>query len=318
MRRGVVLAAAVSAAALLLAGCGGNGGTPNGGAACPRRRRLRGRAAGPAGAGRGARRGNVRLRARAGARRLPRHRRQEPFDREPAGARLGGSLARRQAVAPDDRTVGERRRARRLGGSCRRRDARLRRPLPRAARPGSTCSSPSRSARTIQGALDLEVADEPKAPDVGAEAFPSRTPTIASTDGDFAALTTRTPPDVGLLRYSVADSLDDRAPFVVAFATPKFCTSRACGPVVDVVDHVRKRLGQEPGPLHPRRDLRGQPAARAEPLGEGVEAAHRAVGVPRRPRRQDQGALRGLRLRRGAGSRGAGEAPTLTSTRGAR
>ena len=100
--------------------------------------------------------------------------------------------------------------------------------------------------RPIQGALDLEVAEKPKAPAVGAKAFPSRTPTIASTDGDLAALTTRTPPDVALLRDSVADSLADRAPFVLAFATPKFCTSRACGPVVDVVDHVRKRLGQSP------------------------------------------------------------------------
>ena len=100
--------------------------------------------------------------------------------------------------------------------------------------------------KPIQGALDLDVADEPKAPDVGAKAFPSRTPTIDSTGGDFAALTTRTPPDRGLLRYSVADSLADHAPFVLAFATPKFCTSRACGPVVDVVDHVRKRLGKTP------------------------------------------------------------------------
>jgi hypothetical protein len=100
--------------------------------------------------------------------------------------------------------------------------------------------------RPIQGALDLDVADKPKAPDVSAEAFPSRTPTIESTGGDFAALTTRTPPDRGLLRYSVADSLADHAPFVLAFATPKFCTSRACGPVVDVVDHVRKRLGKTP------------------------------------------------------------------------
>jgi hypothetical protein len=100
--------------------------------------------------------------------------------------------------------------------------------------------------RPIQGALDLDVADESKAPDVSAEAFPSRTPTIESTGGDFAALTTRTPPDRGLLRYSVADSLADHAPFVLAFATPKFCTSRACGPVVDVVDHVRKRLGRTP------------------------------------------------------------------------
>ena len=100
--------------------------------------------------------------------------------------------------------------------------------------------------RPIQGALDLKVKDTPTAPAVGAEAFSSRTPTIASTDGDFDALTTRTPPDRGLLRYSVADSLKAHAPFVLAFATPKFCTSRACGPVVDVVDHVRKRLGKTP------------------------------------------------------------------------
>jgi hypothetical protein len=100
--------------------------------------------------------------------------------------------------------------------------------------------------RPIQGALDFEVAEEPKAPAVGAKAFPSRTPTIDSTDGDLEALTTRTPPDVALLRDSVSDSLADRAPFVLAFATPKFCTSRACGPVVDVVDHVRKRLGPSP------------------------------------------------------------------------
>jgi hypothetical protein len=100
--------------------------------------------------------------------------------------------------------------------------------------------------RPIQGAMDLEVAEDPKAPAVGAKAFPSRTPTIASTDGDLEALTTRTPPDVALLRDSVADSLADRAPFVLAFATPEFCTSRACGPVVDVVDHVRKRIGKSP------------------------------------------------------------------------
>jgi hypothetical protein len=98
----------------------------------------------------------------------------------------------------------------------------------------------------IQGAMDMDVADEPTAPAVGSTAFPSRTPTIASADGDLEALTTRTPPDVALLRDSVRDSLADRAPFVLAFATPKFCTSRACGPVVDVVDHVRKRLGPSP------------------------------------------------------------------------
>jgi hypothetical protein len=44
-----------------------------------------------------------------------------------------------------------------------------------------------------------------------------------------------------LLRYSIAGSLAARVPFVVTFATPRYCTSRTCGPVVDVVNHVRPR-----------------------------------------------------------------------------
>jgi hypothetical protein len=96
--------------------------------------------------------------------------------------------------------------------------------------------------KPIQGALDIDVKDDPAAPAVGEKAFPSRTPTIASSGGDLKALTTRTPPDVGLLRYSVADSLAAHVPFVVTFATPLFCTSRTCGPVVDVVDAVHKQF----------------------------------------------------------------------------
>jgi hypothetical protein len=90
------------------------------------------------------------------------------------------------------------------------------------------------------GTLDVQAASQ--SPAVGAKAPPSRTPTIASTHGNFAELTTRTPPDKGLLRYSVAGSLAAHKPFVVVFATPKFCTSRTCGPVVDVVDAVRRRF----------------------------------------------------------------------------
>ena len=47
-----------------------------------------------------------------------------------------------------------------------------------------------------------------------------------------------------MLHDSVAGSLADHAPFVLTFATPAFCTSRACGPVVDVVDHVRQRFSR--------------------------------------------------------------------------
>jgi hypothetical protein len=94
----------------------------------------------------------------------------------------------------------------------------------------------------IQGVGDLLIRHRAATPPLGARAFPSRTPTLASAHGRVAELTTRTPPDRSLLRYSVADSLRAHKPFLLVFATPKFCTSRTCGPVVDVVDTVRRRF----------------------------------------------------------------------------
>lgn len=79
-------------------------------------------------------------------------------------------------------------------------------------------------------------------PSVGDEAPASETPTLASAGGDASAITTRTPPDESLLRHSVADSLRAKSPFVVTFSTPKFCQSRVCGPVVDVVEEVARRF----------------------------------------------------------------------------
>jgi hypothetical protein len=95
--------------------------------------------------------------------------------------------------------------------------------------------------RPVQGLATLDVKARPSAPPVGAKAVPSRTPTIASTGGDLAQLTTAVSPDRELLRHSVADTLAAHKSFVVAFATPQFCQSRTCGPVVDVVELVRRR-----------------------------------------------------------------------------
>jgi hypothetical protein len=84
------------------------------------------------------------------------------------------------------------------------------------------------------------------APRVGMRAVPSHTPTLASVGGKLAALSTATHPDPRLYRTSVAGALAAHVPFVVTFATPKFCSSRTCGPVVDVVDAVAKKLAATP------------------------------------------------------------------------
>jgi len=88
--------------------------------------------------------------------------------------------------------------------------------------------------------------DSESTPAVGSPAPPSVTPTLKSVDGDAAKLTTAEPPDTSLLEYSVADSLKAKKPFVAVFATPKFCTSRLCGPTVQIVQDVQSRMKDTP------------------------------------------------------------------------
>jgi hypothetical protein len=83
-------------------------------------------------------------------------------------------------------------------------------------------------------------------PAVGTPAPPSVTPTLKSVGGDATKLTTADPPDTSLLEHSVADSLKAKKPFVVVFATPKFCTSRLCGPTVQIVQDVQQRMKGTP------------------------------------------------------------------------
>ena len=103
-------------------------------------------------------------------------------------------------------------------------------------------AEPEGGPEKLQAVGNVVVSGEDPEPDVGDAAIASETPTIASTGGNLRKLTTRTPPDESLLEHSIAESLRQKVPFVVTFATPKFCSSRTCGPVVDVVDEVAHRF----------------------------------------------------------------------------
>jgi hypothetical protein len=92
----------------------------------------------------------------------------------------------------------------------------------------------------VQALGAIDVAARSQSVPVGERAPRSDTPTLATAPA--AKITTSSPPDLPLLRYSVADSLAAHMPFVVTFATPKYCTSRTCGPVVDVVEAARKQF----------------------------------------------------------------------------
>jgi hypothetical protein len=94
---------------------------------------------------------------------------------------------------------------------------------------------------SIRALGNLAVRAKASAPAVGARAIASKTPTLASTGGELAKLSTATHPDPRLYRISIVQALARRVPFVATFATPRFCQSRTCGPVVDVVDAVARR-----------------------------------------------------------------------------
>jgi hypothetical protein len=112
----------------------------------------------------------------------------------------------------------------------------------RIARPGRYWLVAEPVGAKIQaiGILDVKARTDSVA--LGAEAPRSATPTLASAHGAVSTLTTRVPPDRALLRYSIAQTLAAHKPFVVTFATPRYCTSRTCGPVVDVVDYARRKF----------------------------------------------------------------------------
>jgi len=80
-------------------------------------------------------------------------------------------------------------------------------------------------------------------PAVGDVVPPSRQLTVADVD-DVGLVDTATTPNRNLHDMTVADALASGRPSVIAFATPLFCQTRFCGPVVEqVVTPLWERYG---------------------------------------------------------------------------
>jgi hypothetical protein len=87
-----------------------------------------------------------------------------------------------------------------------------------------------------------------KVPRIGQKAPLIHTPTPADVGGDLAKITTRIPPDTQN-KVDYADVLG-KEPIVLLFATPQFCQSRVCGPVVDVAEQVKQLYGDKAAFIH--------------------------------------------------------------------
>jgi len=84
--------------------------------------------------------------------------------------------------------------------------------------------------------VPLTVVEDTPMPQVG-----EKGPAVATRTADefeLSEITTDPEPDPELYRLSLDEALTDDRPTVVVFATPAFCTSQTCGPVLDNVKEL--------------------------------------------------------------------------------
>ena len=93
------------------------------------------------------------------------------------------------------------------------------------------------------------VAADSAYPNIGDTPPATENATLA-TEPNIKKLTTDPEPDLDLYQLSIADALEAHKPFVVVFATPAFCTTQFCGPVVDNVKAVKQDAGDSVNFIH--------------------------------------------------------------------
>ena len=82
----------------------------------------------------------------------------------------------------------------------------------------------------------IMVAAETAMPQIGDPGPVATTRTAA--DADLAEISSDPDPDPALYRLSLDDALADGRPTVIVFATPAFCASATCGPVLETVKGI--------------------------------------------------------------------------------
>jgi hypothetical protein len=100
------------------------------------------------------------------------------------------------------------------------------------------------------------------------------TPTPGDAGGDLSKITTRIPPDTQN-RVDYAEVLG-KEPILLLFATPQFCQSRVCGPVVDVAEQAKQEYGNEAAFIHMEIYKDNDPS-------KGVRSQVRAFNLPSEP-----------------------------------
>lgn len=106
--------------------------------------------------------------------------------------------------------------------------------LPRAGIWGLEISVEHAPGLVEAARLSVDALARPQTPLPGTAAPRSRN-LIAGDVSDLRLIDSSKPPDPRLHQTRIADAIAQGRPQLIVFATPKYCTSRMCGPVLDVV-----------------------------------------------------------------------------------
>lgn len=110
--------------------------------------------------------------------------------------------------------------------------------FPKPGRWGARFTATFPDGRSDQVRADFDVAEAGPTVAIGAAAVSVDTPTVADVGGDVAKVSTDKAPNPAFYSRSVADAIAAKDPFVLAFATPAFCQSALCGPMLDTVKAI--------------------------------------------------------------------------------
>ncbi len=107
----------------------------------------------------------------------------------------------------------------------------------------------TRGDQTTSVDVTFVIAQTGSAPMIGAAAPPTKNPTI-TTEPNRKKLTTDPQPDDAFYQMTVAQAIEAHKPFVVVFATPAFCQSALCGPVLDNVKEIQPEFADRVNFIH--------------------------------------------------------------------
>jgi hypothetical protein len=132
-----------------------------------------------------------------------------------------------------------------------------------------TTTPPGGTAEVIRTTMEVQPSSDVIS--VGDKAPASSTPTLDQVGGDVSKISTDPKPVKAFYETSIADAVAAKEPFVVAFATPKFCVTQQCGPTLDRLKPIAERhpkvtvinvepylLKDEGGQLQPVLDANGR------------------------------------------------------------